>query len=526
MGTDELQPYFIRRAERFLSGLLNQNAPHVSRIEGTGIDYAKSAYQVAMDPEVDPALPSLPLRKVIKLRRRRMRLEARIRCPFHEPKIGRSLSCQKSPAIQAFRIHLIQGYSLLMRGSLLVLLFSLGCSSGYGQTPRYDIRQHFDRLYAGYGDTTPGVAVLIAEGDSILFAKGYGMANLEYGIPVDTATVFQVASVSKQFTAFAIYLLAADGLIDLNDEADQYLPELTHFAPAIRVDHLLSHTSGLKDHLALLTFAGWRMDEYVNNDQILRLVARQRELNFAPGSQFRYSNTNYVLLAEIIERVSGQSLNAFLQERVFRPLGMTRTQCYDDPRRLIPGRAYGYNYTDGRYEKESLHQGYVGSTGLFTTAADLAKWDSNFYDPVVGDAALIAAFNAAATLDDGATVYSDEQLGIRHAKGQFLRDYRGLTSFIHTGSDGGFRSFLGRWPAQRFTVILLSNDTRFAPYPNGFGFAEIYPGTGTGSLPGVHPGRGTCDGGHRRQIESSPRSGGHHRNLPQRGTGQHLRISL
>ncbi|PPK87763.1 CubicO group peptidase (beta-lactamase class C family) [Neolewinella xylanilytica] len=370
--------------------------------------------------------------------------------------------------MQLSPLQLTRGYNLL------VLLLSLGSFGGYGQSSRYDIRQHFDGLYAGYGDTTPGAAVLVVEGDSILFAEGYGTANLEYGIPVDTGTVFQVASISKQFTAFAVYLLAADGLIGLEDAAGQYLPELTQFAPAIRVDHLLSHTSGLKDHLALLTFAGWRMDEYVDNDQILRLVARQRELNFAPGSAFRYSNTNYVLLAELVERVSGMSLDAFLRERVFEPLGMDHTQFYDDHERLIPHRAYGYDFAAGRFKKEALNNSYVGSTGLFTTAADLAKWSANFYDPVVGDPALIATFNAATTLDNGSPAYADEQLGIRHAKGQFLREYRGLTSFIHTGSDGGFRAFLGRWPARRLTVILLSNDARFAPYPNGFGFAERY----------------------------------------------------
>ena len=342
------------------------------------------------------------------------------------------------------------------------------------QSAPYDIEQHFDRLYAHYSDTTPGVAVLVAEGDSILFAKGYGSANLEYGVPVDTATVLQVGSVSKQFTAFAVQLLIAEGLIDPGDEAVRHLPEIGQFDPPIRVRHLLEHTSGLKDLLGLTTFAGWRVDDHLGGDDVLRLVKRQRELNFPPGTAFQYSNTNYFLLAELVKRVSGQSLNQFLQERVFGPLGMHRTQFYDDHERLVSDRAYGYDYEDGRFEKEVLNNSYVGSTGLFTTAADLAKWAANFHDPVVGDSALLAAFNAPATLDGGTPAWLDEALNIRHARGQFIRPYRGLTSYIHTGSDGGYRAFLGRWPEPELTVILLSNDIRFAPYPNGFGFAEQY----------------------------------------------------
>ena len=203
-------------------------------------------------------------------------------------------------------------------------------------------------------------------------------------------------------------------------------------------------------------------------------MKRQRELNFPPGSAFQYSNTNYFLLAVLVERVSGQSLDRFLRERVFTPLGMHRTQFYDDHERLIPQRAYGYDYEDGRYEKEVLNNSYVGSTGLFTTAADLAKWAANFHDPVVGDYALLADFDAPASLDDGTPAWLDELLSIRHARGQFLRPYRGLTSYIHTGSDGAYKAFLGRWPDRELTVILLSNDLRFAPYPNGFGFAERY----------------------------------------------------
>ncbi|WP_157975978.1 serine hydrolase domain-containing protein [Lewinella sp. IMCC34191] len=357
---------------------------------------------------------------------------------------------------------------------MFLLLASLFSAPGFSQSSTYDIRQHFDRLYRDYEQDTPGVAVIVVEGDSLRFAEGYGSANLEYGIPIDTGTVFQVGSVSKQFTAFAVYLLIAEGRIDLEEAAARYLPEISYFDPAIRIKHLLYHTSGLKDNLALLTFAGYRVDDHIGNEDILRLVARQRELNFPPGSAFQYSNTNYVLLAELVKRVAGTSLDRFLRERVFDPLGMDHTQFYDDHERLVPNRAYGYDFEEGRFEKEVLNNSYVGSTGLFTTAADLAKWAANFYEPIVGDSTLIAAFNAPATLDSGEPAWLDESLDIRHAKGQFIRRYRGATNYIHTGSDGGYRAFLGRWPEQRLTVILLSNDIRFAPYPNGFGFAESY----------------------------------------------------
>lgn len=347
--------------------------------------------------------------------------------------------------------------------------------SFYAQTIRTP-GQKIDSLFSIYSMKTPGVAVSVVKDGNIIFEKGYGMANLEYDIGISPKTVFHIASVSKQFTTFAIYLLEKQGKISLNDDVRKYIPELPVYEKTITIKHLCAHTSGLKDQWSLLTLAGWRMDDAITTEQILKVVSRQKELNFTPGSQFKYSNTGYTLLAEIIKRVTNKSFAEYTQENIFGPLQMNNTQFYDDNNKIVKNRAYSYGTKDAVYEKRNLNYSTVGPTSLFTTVSDLSKWTLNFEDPIVGDAELLRRYNEISQLDNGdpAILSIIDGETIYHAKGQFKRKYKGIDLYNHTGSDAGFKTYLVRFPEFKLSIILLSNDENFASLKSGLDIAEFY----------------------------------------------------
>ena len=338
------------------------------------------------------------------------------------------------------------------------------------------IEKRIDSLFSKYNDETVGVSVAVVKNGEVVLKKGYGMANLEYEIPNSPKTIFHVASVSKQFTSFAIFLLEKEGKIKFDDDVRKYIPELPIYEKPITISHLCAHTSGLKDQWALLTLAGWRMDDVITTEQILKLICKQKSLNFTPGTQYKYSNTGFTLLAEVVKRVSGKSFSAFTDEFIFKPLQMNNTLFYDDHQKIVKNRAYSYGSENGIYEKRNLNYATVGPTSLLTTAEDLAKWVLNFEKPIVGDADLITRFNQISYLEnkepailavvDGETIY--------HLKGQFIRNYKGLEVYNHTGSDAGFKSYLGRFQDNRLSIILLSNDESFLSYKAGMDIAEFY----------------------------------------------------
>jgi CubicO group peptidase (beta-lactamase class C family) len=333
-----------------------------------------------------------------------------------------------------------------------------------------------DSLFATYNSETPGVAVAVMQNGKIVFEKGYGMANLEYNIPITPNTVFHVASVSKQFTAFAIYLLEKEDKISFDDDIRKYLPEIPSFGSTITIQHLLSHTSGLKDQWALLTLAGWRMDDVITTEQILKLIRKQEKLNFPPGTQFQYSNTGYTLLAEIIEKVTGMSFSDYTTKSIFEPLGMVNSQFYDDHEKIVKNRAYSYAGENEKYKKRKLNYSNVGPTSLFTTVEDMAKWARNFEKPIIGDQELINRYNEISTLHNGdpAILGVIDGETIYHSKGQFKRNYKGLTLYNHTGGDAGFRTYLARFPEKEFSVILFSNDADFDRLGKGLKIAELF----------------------------------------------------
>jgi CubicO group peptidase (beta-lactamase class C family) len=312
----------------------------------------------------------------------------------------------------------------------------------------------------------PGATVAVGKGSEILFSKGYGLAEPEYNIANTPQTVFHIASVSKQFTAFSIAVLVDQGKISLDDDIREHLPELHDFGQKITIRHLIHHTSGLRDQWNLLALAGWRLDDVITRNQVLRLISHQTELNEKPGDEFNYCNTGYTLAAEIVSRVTGKSFADWTAENIFKPLGMANTLFYDDHEKVVANRAYSFQVTNSGIKKSVLSYANVGATSLFTTAEDLLKWSDNFYTRKVGNAKVMKIMKERGILNKGDT--------LSYAFGQDGGFYKGLMAFAHGGSDAGYRSFLIRFPDQKISIAILSNLGSFDPGGLAYKIADIY----------------------------------------------------
>jgi CubicO group peptidase (beta-lactamase class C family) len=314
---------------------------------------------------------------------------------------------------------------------------------------------------------SPGASLAVIKKGEVIYRKGYGSAHLEYDIPTTPSTVFHVASVSKQFTAFAIAMLADQGRLSLDDDIRKYLPELHDFGRTITVRHLVHHISGLRDQWELLAVAGWRLDDVITTEHILKIARNQRELNFAPGDQYLYCNLGFTLMAEIVARITGKSFREWTEENIFKPLGMSDTQFYDDHERIVKNRAYSYSpLRDSGFKKKRLNYSNVGATSLFTTADDMVKWINNFDKRRVGGKDVIEQM-----LDQG-VLNSGKQ--IRYAFGLVIGEYKGLKTVSHSGGDAGYRSHVVRFPEQKFAVVVLSNLSSFNPSRMARQVADIY----------------------------------------------------
>ena len=311
----------------------------------------------------------------------------------------------------------------------------------------------------------PGVAISITLDGRVVQHAEAGAADLEQGTPITPDSVFHVASVSKQFTAFAILLLEQDGKLSIDDPLSRHLPETAGWAP-MTLRQLLNHTAGLRDFGTLMPAAGWRDEDLLTDDQVLRMVLRQRDGNFAPGSRYQYNNTGYALLGEVVRRVSGQSLRAFCDERIFQPLGMHDTRFGDEIDERVPRRVPSWRSAKGGYVRDVLSSTTTGSTGLLTTAADLSRWALNFETHAVGSAALFARMQEQGVLTDGTVNF--------YALGQERHAWNGLDTWSHGGRDAGYRAFLLRVPDERFSVAVLANANDIDTSIIAYGIAERY----------------------------------------------------
>jgi len=311
----------------------------------------------------------------------------------------------------------------------------------------------------------PGVQVAVLLDGKVIHHVAVGMADLEQQVPVTLDSVFHAASVSKQFTAFAVLLLEQEGKLSIDDPLAKYIPEAAPLG-AITLRQLLTHTSGLRDLSTISAMAGWQHEDLLTQTQAVTLLLAERGLNSAPGSRFEYINSDYVLLAEVVQRKSGKRFDVFCRERIFNPLAMLHTRFQEELRTFVAGRAPSWLLTRKGYERAILNAAYVGSTGLKTTADDLVRWASNFETGSVGGVKLLRRMEERGVLNDGTT--NDYALGQDH------RRWNGMDVWMHGGRDAGYRSFLLRVPQQRFALAVLGNASDLNSTVLAFSIADIY----------------------------------------------------
>lgn len=323
------------------------------------------------------------------------------------------------------------------------------------------------QLFAAYDRMeSPGASVAVVQGGNIVYKKGFGSANLEYDIPNSPSTIFHIASISKQFTTFAIAQLVDQGKISLDDDIRKYLPEVPDFGEKITIRHLAHHTSGLRDQWNLLVMGGWRMDDVITTEHVLKLVANQKELNYKPGEEYLYCNTGFTLMGEIVARVTDQTFADYCAKNIFEPLAMSNTLFYDDHEKIVKSRAYSYGEANGGFKKSVLSYANAGATSLFTTVEDLSKWSLNFENTKVGNANIMKMMHTKGVLNNGEE--------ISYALGQVIDKYKGLNRISHGGADAGYRTYLARFPDQDFSVVVFSNLGTFNPVGMGLKIADIY----------------------------------------------------
>ena len=356
---------------------------------------------------------------------------------------------------------------LIVAVTILMTAFSQA-ASGVSPGAEQSLESRVDALFSKWNTLdSPGAAVTVVKDGMVIYRKGFGCAQLEYGIPITPSTVFHVASVSKQFTAMAITMLEAAGKLSADDDIRKYLPELADFGKTITIRHLLNHTSGLRDQWELLILSGWRMDDVITQADIMDRLKRQRELNFAPGEQYLYCNSGFTLLAEIVSRVSGRPFTDWTRDNIFRPLGMSSTHFHIDHQEIVRNRAYSYEGEPGKgFQQAVLNYANVGATSLFTTVEDMANWLRNFDDKRVGGAAVVDRMLAKGVLNNGSEM--------PYARGMSIEEYKGLKVTGHSGADAGFRSDVIYFPGEKFGVAVFSNLGSFAPGTLTRQIADIY----------------------------------------------------
>ena len=331
--------------------------------------------------------------------------------------------------------------------------------------------------------SSPGCAVAVMKDGRIVFEHGYGMADLDHNVPITTGTVFNVGSIAKQFTGAAILMLAQDGKLSLDDPIRKYLPELPDFGAPITIRQMLAHTSGLRDYEILLHFDGWRLDspDLLTNDDIFYILSREKELNFPPGTDYAYSNTNYMLLAQVVSRLSGQSFPDFAMARLFQPLGMKHTHFRQDHGELVKNLAYSYIDDDHVLRLCLPNYDTFGATNLMTTVEDLARWNENFFSGRIGGSRLVQQLQEPGHLNDGALV--------NYAPGEFVGITPGGLKWAQSGTagDAGYRADALRLPDRHLTAITLCNLGSINPTDLNVHIADLYlEGKFTASLAPVH----------------------------------------
>ena len=329
--------------------------------------------------------------------------------------------------------------------------------------------QTVDQLFAAFDRPgSPGCAIGVIRNGGFVYKKSFGYASLELGVPLTPQSVFYVGSVSKQFTAASVVLATEQGYLSLDDDVRKYLPELPDYGHPVTLRQMLHQTSGFRDFLDLIALSGGNPAEIGSPADILKLIVRQKGLNNVPGAEWNYSNSNYFLLAEAVQRATKKSLARFAAENIFQPLGMKHTLFFDDNTLVVPNRVAAYDPgKDGAFVVDwSTSYDLVGGGGLMSTIEGLLLWDQNFYSNRLGKGTLVQQLQNHGVLNNGNQ--------INYAMGLMLGEYRGLPTVEHSGANFGYRSEYLRFPQQRFSAILLCNLSSAGPVGLAHKISDLY----------------------------------------------------
>ena len=333
-----------------------------------------------------------------------------------------------------------------------------------------------DAVFADLDLDGPGAAVGVLFEGEVVHRAGYGIAHLDHAVPITPGTVFDIASISKQFGGMAALLLAGDGSLDLDEDVRAYVPELPDFGVRITARHLIHHTSGMRDWVHVMSLAGLERSDVISFDRILRMLFEQRAVNFNPGAEYAYSNTGYNLLAKVIEAQSGTSFREFTRRRIFEPLGMSRTHFSDDHLEVVPGRAESYSPDgDGGFVRQPNQLTALASSSLNTTIDDFILWMRNYETGEVGGEEAVRTMLERGVLNDGGT--------LAYAHGLTVGEYRGLPNFGHGGSWAGYRTNFVRFPEQDLSIAVFCNVSDCDPAARALRVAEVFAGGVMGPEP-------------------------------------------
>lgn len=353
--------------------------------------------------------------------------------------------------------------------SLSVIAFTAAIAVARKEKEDEALQSRVDKIFAVYDNSeSPGCALGVIRDGNFIYKKGYGAASLELGVPITPQSVFYMGSVSKQFTAASVVLAAEHGFLSLDDDIRKYVPEIPSYGKTITLREMLHHTSGFRDILSLMFLAGRNSEDVHPTNELLDLLSRQKALNFAPGDEFLYSNTNYFLMSTVIQRATNKLLSQFAEENIFKPLGMKHTHFYDDHTVVLPGRipAYAPRSGGGFRVNWSTNFDMVGGGGLMSSVEDLLLWDRNFYENKLGKGSFLKEMQTQGVLNNGKQ--------IEYALGLFISKYRGLPIVAHDGANFGYRTALLRFPLQKFTVVCLCNLATSNPLDLTYRVADLY----------------------------------------------------
>jgi CubicO group peptidase (beta-lactamase class C family) len=368
---------------------------------------------------------------------------------------------------EEFLMHL-NPFFLLLVLALSASAQSAGPGNAVSTTPPPDAAERVKEIFAAYDHPdTPGCVVGVSLGGAEVLRGAWGMADLEHRVPLTPDSVSEAGSVSKQFTAAAVLLLAEQGKLSLSDSVRKYIPELPDYGTDITIDHLLHHTSGLRDWGSVAETGGWpRTTREYSNAWVVDISSRQKALNYKPGDDWSYTNTGYNLLAVVVQRVSGKSLAQFAHDNIFLPLGMQTTTWRDDFQRIVPNRAIAYDRKDGNEHQLMPFENAYGNGGLLTTVDDLLLWNDRFSASKIGDPSFVKRELEQGKLNDGRTTF--------YAAGLFLTEHDGTREISHSGSTAGYRAWLGFYPERKLSVALLCNAAEANTVMLGHQVADVY----------------------------------------------------